>query len=82
MAGTYNLNGPINTTGNKLIFKDEDGSVNLSGYSDSDSANNTDKRRSGKGFVFTINRPAVTRCSSKQKTVSLSITETEYVCVG
>ncbi|XP_035830842.1 secreted RxLR effector protein 161-like [Helianthus annuus] len=52
--------------------------LELSGFCEADYAGDLDTRRSTTGFVFKLGRGAVTWCSKRQPTVSLSTTEAEY----
>jgi hypothetical protein len=52
--------------------------VELTGYSDSDWADNLDDRRSTTGYAFSIEFGVVSWSSKKHPTISLSSTEEEY----
>ncbi|KAJ0865146.1 putative RNA-directed DNA polymerase [Helianthus annuus] len=52
--------------------------LELSGFCDADYAGDVDTRRSTTGYVFKLGRGAITWCSKRQPTVSLSTTEAEY----
>lgn len=54
----------------------------LSGYSDSDWATNTDDRRSVSGFCFSFSGGVVSWNSKKQPTVALSSSEAEYLALS
>jgi hypothetical protein len=54
------------------------GSLNVSGYSDSDWAEDRDDRRSTSAYTYRIGDGAISWKSRKQATVSLSSTEAEY----
>ena len=54
----------------------------LCGYSDSDFARDRDDRRSTTGYVFTLSSAAISWYSGKQKTVSVSTTNAEYLALG
>ena len=62
----------------KLTFRKQ-GVLKLEGFSDSDWESCEDTRRSTSGFVFLLGGAAVSWCSRKQKSVSLSSCEAEYV---
>jgi hypothetical protein len=51
----------------------------LVGYSDSDHGADTMERRSTGGMVFYLNENLITWCSQKQKTISLSSCESEFM---
>ena len=52
---------------------------NLIGYSDADYAADSQDRRSTMGYVFMLSNGAITWASRKQRSVSTSTTEAEYV---
>lgn len=78
----------------KRIFKYLLGSMNYSivykgtssseliGYADADYARDINTRHSTSGYVFLMNGGAVTWSSQRQKSVSLSTTEAEYVAAS
>lgn len=53
--------------------------VSLHGYSDADFAGDVDTRKSTTGYAFCVNNSLVTWSSQRQKLVTLSTTESEYV---
>ena len=54
----------------------------ITGYSDSDYAGDVDTRRSTTGFVFTLSGGPVTWSSHRQKLITLSTTESEFVAAA
>jgi len=65
----------------RLKFNDS-GSMELVGYYDANWAGDTDSRRSTSGYVFLLGNCAVSWCSKRQQTVSLSTTESEYIAIA
>ena len=57
-------------------------SLKLLGYSDSDHAGDLEKRKSTSGVIFFLNGNIVTWCSQKQRVVSLSSCEAEYIAAA
>ena len=53
----------------------------VTGYADADWGNCKIDRRSYSGYVFVLSGAAISWCSRKQRTVALSSTEAEYMCV-
>jgi hypothetical protein len=65
-----------------LIYtKNKTSKYELVGYSDADYAGSIDDRKSTSGYVFKLNNCIITWNSAKQKTVSLSTTEAEYIAL-
>lgn len=62
-----------------LCYTSNCDSTDLTGYSDSDFANDLEKRRSTTGYVFLKSGAAVTWSSQRQPTVALSTTEAEFM---
>ena len=54
----------------------------LIGFADSNFAGDPDDRKSVMGYCFFLNRAVVSWCSKKQKTVSTSTNEAEYIALG
>lgn len=71
----------VSTTNHGILY--ESGGrkleMSLSGYSDADFAGDVDTRKSTTGYEFCINNSLVTWSSQRQKMVTLSTTDTEYV---
>lgn len=64
-----------------LLYR-SDGTRRIIGFSDADYAGDTDTRRSTTGFCFSIGNGVVSWSSERQKSVSLSTTESEYVAAS
>jgi hypothetical protein len=65
-----------------LIWCNDRGSgigSNVIGYVDSDYASDLDKRRSLRGYVFTLPGCAISWKATLQPTIALSTTEVEYM---
>uniref|UniRef100_R7W628 Retrovirus-related Pol polyprotein from transposon TNT 1-94 n=1 Tax=Aegilops tauschii TaxID=37682 RepID=R7W628_AEGTA len=56
-----------------------DGGLQLTGYSDSDHAGDTDDRKSTRGVIFFLGKSPVSWQSPKQRVVALSSCEAEYM---
>ena len=65
------------TLGHGIMYK-KGGDCRLVGYCDADYAGDHDTRRSTTGYVFMLGSGAISWCSKRQPTVSLSTTEAEY----
>lgn len=72
----------IDTAEYGLLYEVQDGKDMLIGYSDADFAGDIDTRRSTTGFVFNICNAPVSWSSQRQKLVTLSTTESEYVAAS
>lgn len=72
----------INSTKQLTLRYPCQGSVSLTGYSDSDHAGDPEDRKSTSGFVFMLGNCCVSWKSSKQSTVSISSTEAEYIALA
>jgi hypothetical protein len=79
----------LNSTGNYYLKYSQCDSIllnqsglNLIGYSDADYASNLDDRKSTSGYTFMLNNCCITWKSTKQKTVALSSTESEYIALA
>ena len=65
-----------------LVYsKDINQNTKLIGYSDSDYASNIEDRKSTSGYLFKYGNCVISWHSSKQKIVSLSSTESEYIAL-
>ncbi|XP_050207760.1 secreted RxLR effector protein 161-like [Mercurialis annua] len=53
--------------------------MRLIGYSDADWGGDLDQRKSTSGFVFLLNKGAISWCSKKQTSIALSTTEAEFI---
>lgn len=65
----------------QLKFGDYE-SDKLVGYCDANWARDLDSSRSTSGYVFLLGNNAISWCSKKQQTVSLSTTESEYIAIA
>lgn len=74
LVGTVNYGILYESGGRKLNLE-----LELIGYSDAKFAGDVDTRRSTSGYVFCINGSLVTWSSQRQRLVTLSTTESEYV---
>jgi hypothetical protein len=72
----------LNSTQDLALTYPSGGEIKLTGYSDSDHAGDTDDRKSTSGYVFVIGQCCVSWRSVKQKTVSISSTEAEYIALS
>jgi len=74
----------VNTTRDfSLTFqKEKETKINLIGFTDSDYATSLDDRKSNSAYVFKYNNFTISWNSAKQKTVSLSSTEAEYIALS
>lgn len=67
------------TLDHSLVYSKGTGHYLLSGYSDSDLASNIDDRKSTKGMVFYLNESLITLVIQKQRCVSISSSEAEFM---
>ena len=65
-----------------IAFQAKENTCILTGYSDTDWANDTKTRRSTSGYIFQINGSTIRWCSTKQSCVSRSTTEAEYMALS
>lgn len=74
----------IGTINHGLLYESGGRQLNLKlcGYSDADFAGDLDTRKSTTGYAFCINKALVTWSSQRQKIVTLSATEAEYVAAA
>ena len=68
----------VKSTANYGILYKKGEDCKLVGYCDADYAGDHDTRRSTTGYVFKLGSGAISWCSKRQPTVSLSTTEAEY----
>jgi hypothetical protein len=76
------LNGTINKC---LVFKNNNTdikSLNIEAYCDADWAGDKDDRKSTTGVVIKLNGNTISWLTRKQKTISLSTAEAEYMAIG
>lgn len=64
------------------MYRNGGSNFELIGYSDADYAGDIETRRSTTGYVFCLANGAVTWSSQRQKMVTLSTTEAEYVAAS
>ena len=64
------------------VWYSKDTSDVLAGYSDTDWAGNADDRKSTSGGCFYVRNNLVSWMSKNQNSISLSITEAEYIAAG
>ena len=62
-----------------MIYGGHEGELVISGYTDADFQSDLDDFRSQSGFVFCLNKGAVSWRSSKKDTVADSTIEAEYI---
>lgn len=72
------LKGTIN---HGIYFQKSDSKI-LMGFSDADYAGDLETRRSTSGYIFMVNNSVVSWGSERQKSVSLSTTESEYIAAS
>ncbi|KAI3703128.1 hypothetical protein L6452_28884 [Arctium lappa] len=68
----------VKTTLDYGILYEKERNCRLVGYCDADFAGDHDTRRSTTGYVFMLGTGAISWCSKRQQTVSLSTAEAEY----
>lgn len=64
------------------IYYESNCDFGLRGYSDADYAGDVDNRRSTLGYAFLYGSCLISWCSAKQRSVTLSTTESEYVAAA
>lgn len=70
------------TSDMKLVYKRQEDEEVLTGYVDSDWANDPNDRKSTSGYIFKVFGNAISWTSRKQSTVALSSTEAEYLALA
>ncbi|KAJ9556708.1 hypothetical protein OSB04_011322 [Centaurea solstitialis] len=65
-----------------LVFGGSEDEISVTGYSDASFQTDRDDFRSQSGYVFTLNRGAISWKSSKQDTIADSTTEVEYIAAS
>ncbi|KAJ9542183.1 hypothetical protein OSB04_028689 [Centaurea solstitialis] len=65
-----------------LVFGGSEDEISVIGYSDASFQTDRDDFRSQSGYVFTLNRGAISWKSSKQDTIADSTTEAEYIAAS
>lgn len=65
-----------------IEYRAEGSMTELKGYSDADFASDVETRRSTTGYAFRMANGIVTWASQRQKLVSLSTTESEYIAAA
>jgi hypothetical protein len=70
------LKGTINCG---FMFADGNGAVEITRFTDSDQAGNTDDRQSTSGMAFYLNNSLISWSSQKHKTVALSSCEAKFM---
>lgn len=79
LEAVKHLFGYLKATKDYCLVFDGNHKLNLSGYVDSDWSSCLDTRRSTSGYFFTLGSAAISWKSQKQRTVTLSSAEAEYV---
>lgn len=72
----------IDTSSYGIEYKSNGSKFNLVGFSDADYANDIETRRSISGYVFLLTNGSISWSSQRQKLVTLSTTESEYVAAA
>jgi hypothetical protein len=72
----------LKSTPNYGLLYSSDMKIEVIGYSDADYAGDITTRRSTSGSTFIIGKGIVAWCSQRQKSVSLSTTESEYIALS
>lgn len=72
----------VGTTEIGIIYRGNGDGNELIGYSDADYASDMETRRSTTGYAFCLANGVVTWASQRQKLVSLSTTESEYIAAA